>query len=79
MSGSINGPLTHRFKIGEDIDVKFEKAAFKLGAVDVLSDPACGSSPTLRINPASIVELDKTKLSTAMLRYSGHLAARRRT
>lgn len=71
MTGSISGPLTHRFRIGDDIDVKFEKAAFRLGNVDLLSDPACGGAPTLRLNPASLVSLDTTKLSTAKLRYSG--------
>ena len=76
MTGSISGPLTHRFRIGDDIDVKFEKAAFKLGAIDVLSDPACGGAPTLRLNPANIVSLDTSKPSTAKLRYSGLSSAK---
>lgn len=70
MSGSISGPLVHRFRIGEDIDVNFKTAQFKFGAVDVLGDPACGGAPILRINPASVVTIDRTKPSSAVIKYS---------
>lgn len=76
MSGSISGPLVHRFRIGEQIDVDFNTAQFRFGAVDVLGDPACGGAPTLRINPASVVTLDRTKPSSAVLRYSGVATAK---
>lgn len=70
MSGSISGPLVHRFRIGDDIDVNFNAAQFKFGTVDVLNDPACGGAPTLRINPASVVTIDRKKPSSAVLSYS---------
>lgn len=76
LTGSISGPLAHRFRIGQNIDVNFDTANFKLGAVDVLSDPACGGAPTLRINPASVVTIDRSKPSTAVLRYSGFSSAK---
>lgn len=76
MSGSISGPLVRRFRIGEPIHVSFNTAQFRFGAVDVLSDPACGGAPTLRINPASVVTIDKTKPSSAILRYSGIATAK---
>lgn len=75
MTGSISGPLAHRFRIGQDIDVNFDTANFKLGAVDILSDPACGT-PTLRINPASVVTIDRSKPSSAVLKYSGVSSAK---
>ena len=71
ITGSISGLLAHRFRIGQNIDVNFDRANFKLGAVDILSDPSCGGAPTLRINPASVVTIDKTKPSHAVLKYSG--------
>lgn len=71
MTGSITGALAHRFRIGDDIHVNWRKAEFKLGSQDLLSDPACNGAPTLRLNPASVVTIDKSKKSTAVLRYSG--------
>ncbi len=69
MSGAIGGYITHRWRIGQDIDVAFDHAAFKLAPVDILTDPGCGNSPTLRLNPATIVGLDGAKSSHSVLRY----------
>ena len=69
MSGDISGYITHRWRIGQDIDVNFDHAAFKLDPVDILSDPGCNNSPTLRLNPATIVGIDSTKPSHSVLRY----------
>lgn len=69
MSGAISGYITHRWKIGQDIDVNFDHAAFKLDPVDLLTDPGCNNQPTLRLNPATTVGIDGTKPSHAVLRY----------
>ncbi len=71
MSGHVTGLLAHRFRFGQNIDVNFTSAQFRFGAVDILSDPACGGTPTLRINPASVVVLDKSKPSHSVLKYTG--------
>lgn len=75
MSGAIEGYIVRPFRIGENIDVKFTNADFRLDPVAVLTDPACGNSPTLRINPATRVRLDTSKPSSSVLRYSGFSSA----
>ncbi len=71
LSGGASGVLAHRFRPGQDIDIDFRSLKFRPGAVDLLSDPACGGAPALRINPASAVVLDGTRPSTSVLRSSG--------
>jgi hypothetical protein len=71
LSGSLQGALVGKFKLLTDINVGLKSAAITLGAVDLLHDPACGGSPTLRINPASTVRLDPTRASTALLAKTG--------
>ncbi len=75
LSGRLDGVFAHRFRIGQDIDIDFKSANIRLGAVDILSDPGCGGAATLRLNPASVVRLDKTPRSRARLRANGRVTS----
>lgn len=71
LSGRVDGVFARPFRIGEDIDINFRSMKVRPGAVDILSDPACGGAPILRLNPASVVVLDKNRRTRGRLRHNG--------
>ncbi len=71
LSGRLNGTLAGRLKLMSDINVGLKSASITPGAVELLHDPACGGSPTLRIDPASTVLLDPAHRSSALLAKTG--------
>ncbi len=75
LSGRLSGTVVGVVRLGQDIPVRLTKGSLAPAAVDVLSDPACGGTPTLRVNPASTVVLDKARTTRAVLRQTGRTTA----
>lgn len=75
LTGTLTGVVAGKVELLKDIPVTLKSAAIKPGVVDVLGDPSCGGAATLRINPASIVTLDGSRPSRAVLKPSGVASA----
>lgn len=75
LSGRLTGAVIGQLRLQSDIRLGLKSASLSLGAMDLLHDPACGGSPTLRINPASTVLLNPALPSTALLAKTGVTSA----
>jgi hypothetical protein len=74
LSGKLGGAVVGSVKLGKDIPVSLNSANIVPGAVNILSDPACGGAPTLRIDPASIVTIDPAHPTKAILGFKSATA-----
>jgi hypothetical protein len=75
LSGQLHGGIPGGYQIGKDNNISLNTAAIGLGAVDLLSDAACGGNAVLRLDPASNVTLADDQPSVATLHKDGTITA----
>jgi hypothetical protein len=75
LSGQLKGLIPGGYQIAKDNNVNLASAAIGLGAVDLLSDAACGGATVLHLNPSSYVSLGSAQPSVATLHTDGTITA----